>query len=112
MEGGIYRCLTATVCNYTSLPHILQALLFNQSAQRVKRSSCFERSYPLLVLALEEQPDFGLSLAIRGYSVRLAILTFTLCRRGYGIERFTGHYRCSVDVWFDALVGGLDGLSG
>lgn len=78
----------------------------------MERSSCFECPDPLLILTLEEQPDFGLGCAIGGNSIRLAIFSFALCGRGYSIERLAGYYRCSMNVRFDALVGGLDGLPG
>lgn len=108
----LHQSLTAAMCNYTSFPHIFEPLLFNQSAQCMKRSSCFERPNSLLILALEEQTDFGLGFTIGRYSIRLTILAFALCGRGYGIERIAGYNGCQVDVRFDALVSCLNGLPG
>ena len=53
---------TATVRAYTLLSHNLKTFFFDQSSQGVKCTSCFESSYPLLVLAFEEEFHFWLSL--------------------------------------------------
>lgn len=51
--------LTTTVCDYAFPPHILQPFLFYKPAERVECPSCFEGTYALLVLTLEEQLETG-----------------------------------------------------
>jgi len=88
--------------------HLVQSLCFNQSQYRVKCAPHLERTDPLKVLALEEQPHRGRS--------RLLSLPWRALERVGGLGRRcqagqggVGQHGRGVDVGFDERVGFLDG---
>lgn len=70
-------------------------------------ASGFESSYSLLILTLEKELDIEFGGGSGDVSLGLAVMSFGLGSAGNGVDRIACCYRCSVDVWFDAFVGGL-----
>jgi hypothetical protein len=105
----------------TRLPYILDALLLNQSSQSVESSSGLEGTDLLLILAFEEQLDFGIgrdigSIAVYFVRVRCWLTghvrsgtwtAFGSRRRSNLVYCLAGDCGCPMDVSFDSLVGSL-----
>lgn len=112
--------LTTAVCSDTGFPHRFDAFLFDQSAQSMESSSCFEGANLLLILAFDEEADFWIS--IRSGSVALDAIGMrcwlrgvrpcsrTTSRLGRGcenVQRLACYSWRTVNVPFNAFVGVL-----
>ena len=111
--------LTATVGCNSCLPHSVDAFRLDQSTKSVESSSSLESADLLLVLAFEEQSDFGVgggsgSIAVdfvcmrcwlRGYIQPTARTAIGLGRRCNLVECLTGDCGCAVNVFLDSFVG-------
>lgn len=107
----------------TSLPHSLNTLLLNQPAKGVESSTCFEGSDLLLILAFEEEPDIRIGIGAGGIALHAIGMrggfkslvrarsgtTLRFWRGGQDVQRVTCYRWRTVDVLFNAFVGGLHG---
>ena len=112
---------TTTMRRNALFTHTLNALLLNQSSQSVESSSGLEGTDLLLVLAFEEQLDFGVgpdvgSIAVYFVRVRCRLAghirsgtwtAFGSRRRSNLVYCLAGDCGCPMDVSFDSLVGSL-----
>lgn len=94
------------------LPHILQAILLNQSAQSMKCPASLESTNTLLILTLEEQSDFRPRRAI-GFllSNRLPFISFRLRCACDSIYRLACRNWRAVDVGLNTLMSSLHRLA-
>lgn len=103
---------TTTMRHNSPLPHILQAILLNQSAQSMKCPASLESTNTLLILTLEEQSHFRPRCPI-GFSLsnRLTFISFRLCCAGDTIYRLACRNWRAVDVGLNTLMSSLHRLA-
>lgn len=100
------------MCHNSLSTNTLDALLLDQPPKSVERATSFEGTYALLVLTLEEYPDFELRCTIRLLLANgLPFISFCLCGACDSIYGFACRDGRAVDVRLDASVSYLYRLS-